>query len=294
MTYPGDLQADLVALETRVQRSLSTRDMGDLEIVGFGEFSVAIGLGDHIAKRMPTFSATEFDAYKTTVDSYIEYLRGAGVPVTPTTAAPVLRPDGRVVGYLVQPRRSKQSVGGPLLRAETPVVDHPLLTQIGQHVIAACSATMGIDAQVTNWALIDRKAELLDVGTPIWVESGKKTKMDMAPFLQMIPAPTRWIVGKAMTDLMTRFLDPAAVLVDAVAGLIREGLDDWVDVAAATWSDQLGAPVTVHAARANLKEDLRILPALKMAQRAQRRFVELRGGRYDFFIPTTYGDDRLL
>jgi len=84
------------------------------------------------------------------------------------------------------------------------------------------------------------------------------------------------------------------VLIDAVGGLLREELDEWVDPAISTWSRQLGSPISVAEAQANLKEDLRVLPLLTVAQRIQRAWVGLRRGHYDFFVQTTYGGDRLM
>lgn len=294
MDYTGDLAADLARLENKVQIALAQRDMGLLDVVGFGEFSVAFGFGDHIAKRSPTFTPAQFGEYKAMIGAYIEHLRAFGITTTATSVESVPRPDGRVTGYLVQPRHAKEAVGTTLLRTASPDADHPLIVQIGEHVTALRSDTIGIDAQVTNWALIDGRAEVFDFGTPIWVVPDGTSKMDMEPFLRMTPAPLRRIVAKAMLDLMKRFLDPTAVLVDAVAGLIREELDDWVNPAITTWSRQVGAPISEAQARASLKEDLRIIPPLKKAQQLQRMYVELRGGTYDFFIPTTYGDDRLM
>lgn len=294
MSYDGNLATDLQELEDKVLVALAKRDMGDLEVIGFGEFSVAFGFGNQIAKRAPTFTPDQFTAYKAMIGEYIGHFDAAGIPTTPTQVESVPGRDQRVTGYLVQPRHQRETVGGTLLRNATPDADHPLIVQIGEHVSGLQSDTIGIDAQVTNWALVDGRAEVFDFGTPIWVRPDGKAQMDMAPFLRGTPAPIRWLAAKAMLDLMKRFLDPAAVLVDAVSGLLREGLDDWVNPAIATWSRQVGTTISEDQARANLKEDLRILPPLKKAQQLQRKYVELRGGTYDFFIHTTYGDDRLL
>lgn len=294
MTSSDDLAADLEQLEDQVQRALAERDTSNLEVIGFGEFSVALGLGDRVAKRAPSFTRAEFAHYRAIVTDYIDHLAQSGVPTTPTTLEAVPKDNGEVVGYLVQPRHAKESVGGSLLRSTTPDAEHPLIVQIGEHIARGFAPNVGIDAQVTNWSLIDGRAELFDFGTPIWLGDDDMPKLDMAPFLRAMPAPTRWPIRLAMTDLMKRFIDPRAVLIDAVGGLLREELDEWVDPAISTWSRQLGSPISVAEAQANLKEDLRVLPLLTVAQRIQRAWVGLRRGHYDFFVQTTYGGDRLM
>ncbi|MCP3909587.1 MAG: hypothetical protein GY713_01415 [Actinomycetia bacterium] len=88
-------------------------------------------------------------------------------------------------------------------------------------------------------------------------------QFDMDPFLVMIPAPLRAFVRRDMTKLVDRWRQPRRVALDLVANLYREGMDQWVEPA---------------------------LGALNRVERAWQTTVRRRP--HDFFIHTTFGEDR--
>lgn len=283
----------LQELEDQVSEALAARDPGRLSVVGFGELSIALDLDGRVAKRMPPFSVDGFDRYVSLIDRYVNRLGERGVTVTPTEVDGLLRDDGRIQAYLIQPRLESATLGDHLLRRADPTDDHPLLLAIGETVVAAVDEQVSLDAQVTNWGLTADGLELLDIGTPmLWTPDGQP-EMDMTPFLAMIPAITRRPVGMLMTSLMERWKTPEGVLLDAVANLYREGLPEWAEPAAEAWGAIAGGPLDVDEARKMWAEDKRIWPFLTRLKQGERRWRELRRQPYDFFIQTTMGSAAL-
>lgn len=284
-------------LETQVSSALAAGVHGQLPIVGFGELSIALALdggdGPLVAKRMPSFTVDGFDLYVKLIDDYTAKLRSRGVGVTPTEVHGILRQDGRLQCYLVQPRLDSRILGDHLLRQAEPNAKHPVLLAIGETVVSSVDETVSVDAQVTNWGLTGDGLELVDVGTPMLWGSDGQPAMDMKPFLAMLPALTRRPVGSVMSSLMERWKTPEGVLLDALANLHREGLPEWVEPAAAAWSSQLGKRLDTEKAMKMWTDDKRLWPLLTRLKQGERRWRHLRGQPYDFFIQTTMGSSAL-
>jgi hypothetical protein len=289
------LDVDLEKLEAEVGAALANRSVGDLNVLGFGELSVALKAegpnGPAVAKRSPPFRLGEFAPYRDLVNTYVDQLKSRGVPVAQTIVRGLERSDGSTIAYLMQPLLDASTIGGDVLRSTEPVEDHPLLTTIGEHVLQVLDGSISIDAQVTNWSWEDGVATLIDVGTPfLWTSSGD-LEMDMNPFIRMLPAPVRPVVKREMNKLTQRWRKPSGVLNDAVGQLLREKLDDWAAPASATWSRQLveagHEPTSLEAARKAYTDDLKLWPTLKRLQRAERRYCGLRSRPYDYFIQSS-------
>lgn len=294
-----DVGEQLAELEEAVVVALECGDTRSLPVVGFGELSVALALGENrVAKRMPPFSSAEFDRYRSVVGDYCAQLEARGVDVVETDVFGVSRGD-QTIGYLVQPRLEAASLGESLLRSvATPVVDHPVLCSIGEAVGRAVDERVSIDAQVTNWSLTpdgfgELRACLLDVGTPLMWDATGAPVLEIGPFLHMLPTPARRAMGSVMTSLMERWKDPEGVLVDALANLHREGLAAWVEPAATTWGRQLGVEFDLAVVEKAWTEDKRLWPLVTRLKRTERWWRRRRGEPYEFFIQTTFGVDQI-
>lgn len=290
------LPADALAeLEIQVQAALETRDTSRLEILGFGELSVALGWPADaprlVCKRTPPFTRQQFLRYSELVARYLVELRASGLLVAPTEVMSVAT-DARQVGYLVQPLLPAEGLGGNVLRASAPDSEHPFLTALAD-TLALVTPRLSIDAQVTNWWWGDCRLTLIDVGTPFLWDSSGALQFDMTPFLAMIPAPLRGLVRRDMTKVTDRWKTPGGVATDVVANLWREGLDEWVDPTIAALNRSLDARQLVRrdTARSFYEDDLTTWPRLKRLQQVERAWrTRVRRTRYDFFIQSSFDD----
>ena len=83
MTFLSD---QIVELERDVRRALATGDQVGLEILGYGEISLVVGLdtleGRFACKRLPVFEdQASFDRYAEVFENYLTTLRNAGIEV---------------------------------------------------------------------------------------------------------------------------------------------------------------------------------------------------------------------
>lgn len=285
--------SDLVELEAVVSEALASRDDSALSILGYGEVSVALGwpIGDprFVCKRTPPFPALLYAEYAALVTEYIAEVEERGLAVVSTKVIPLER-GGDVVAYLVQPKLDSDTLGENVLKAANPDPDHPFLTAL-VNSLDVVTATVSIDAQVTNFSWDGSGLTLIDVGTPFMWNGDGTLRLNMKSFMGMFPAPARALAARELTKLVERWNDPRTVGLDIVANLYREGLNDWVDpmVIALNRRSDLGEPITAAEAHKLYEEDLKLWPILKKLQRAERWWqTSIRKRPYGWFIYSTF------
>lgn len=285
-------ESEIGELEAIVAEALRTGDDSTLNVLGYGEVSVALGWPveqpQFVCKRTPPFAAQEFGPYRALVDDYAAALRAAGLAVTDTEIVALER-DEQVIGYLVQRRLDAESLGQNILRADEPDPDHPMLAAVAD-ALEVVSPMLSFDAQFPNFAWDGTQLTLVDIGTPLmWGDDGELL-LDMKPFSRMLPAPARALAIRELTKLTDRWRDPERVGLDIVANLYREGLDEWVDPTLVALGRRLGSSaLTAEAARAFYEEDVKTWPTLKKLQSVERWWqTTVRRRPYDWFIRSTF------
>ena len=288
----GPTEAELRKLEQAVVEALKTGDDSALNVLGYGEVSVALGWPTEaprfVCKRTPPFSRAQFAAYRDLVNEYITGVEAQGLSVVATDIVPLNRGD-QVISYLVQPLLDSAALGHNVLRAAEPDPDHPFLTALAE-VLDVVTPELSIDAQVTNFAWDGSQLTLVDVGTPFLWDAAGELRFDMKPFLRMLPMPTRPVVRREMIKLVSRWNDPRRVGIDIVANLYREGLPEWVDATVVALNRQLAdEPITAEEARGFYDEDVKIWPLLKKLQAGERWWQRtVRRRPYDWFIYSSF------
>ncbi len=283
---------ELEALEQVVVAALESRDDSTLNVLGYGEVSVALGWPieepTFVCKRTPPFTRTQFAEYQGLIEEYVAGVQASGLAVVDTKVVPISRGDD-VISYLVQPKLASTSLGDNVLQSAEPDPEHPFLEALAG-ALDVVSPTLSIDAQVTNFSWDGSRLTLIDVGTPfMWDETGE-LRFEMKPFARMLPAPTRLLATRELTKLVTRWNDPRRVAVDVVANLYRANLPEWVDATVTAMNGALGRDsISAKEARELFEEDLKIWPFLKKLQAAERWWqTTVRRQPYDWFIYSSY------
>ncbi|MEM8924992.1 MAG: DUF6206 family protein [Actinomycetota bacterium] len=286
---------ELRRLEEMVVEALRAKDDSALNVLGYGEVSVALGwpvdAPRFVCKRTPPFARREFDDYRQLVTEYVARVGESDLAVADTAIVPLDRGD-EVVAYLVQPMLPAESLGHNVLRASEPDADHPFLAALAT-ALDVVTPSFSIDAQVTNFSWDGTSLTLVDVGTPFLWDADGRLRFDMKPFSRMLPAPIRPLAIRELTKLVTRWNDPRTVGVDIVANLYREGIAEWVDPVVTALNANAGwaEPITVDEARALYEEDVKIWPLLKRLQAVERRWqTTVRRRPYDWFIYSSYNN----
>jgi hypothetical protein len=289
---PGELRA----LEDEVSAALATRDADRLPLLGHGEISLVLGWppGDPrvACKRLPPFrDAATFERYAAVVRRYIDELRAGGVRVVETDLHHLVRPDGRVVGFHVQPVLPPQALGNEVLRHVDASGGHPMLGAVADAVVGATHPRLGVDAQLSNWAWLDGEPWQLDLTTPFLLDDRGRPAFDLTPFLAVLPAPVRPLVRHEMVTLIRRWTTARGALLDMTASLLKECLDHWVDPVLTEVNARVTPPITPEEATRIYHSDRRLWPLLFRLERANRWWqTNVRHRRFEFLVPkrTTY------
>lgn len=291
---------ELRALEDEVSVALAARDPSRLPLLGHGEISLVLGWpsGDPTVacKRLPLFrDAAAFERYAAVVRRYIDELRAGGARVVETDLHHLVRPDGRVVGFHVQPVLPAHVLGSTVLRGGDPSRGHPIVPAVVDTVVRVTHPRLGVDAQLSNWAWLDGEAWQLDLTTPFLLDERRRPAFDLVPFLAGLPAAVRPLVRREMVTMIRRWTSARGALLDMTANLLKEGLDPWVDPVVEEVNARVAPPISRREAARVYHGDRRLWPLLLRLEHANgwwQRHVRRRP--FEFLVPerTTY-EERL-
>jgi hypothetical protein len=295
-TTPGspheDLSALLAGVEGAVQDALVSGRENHLRVLGHGEMSLVVGwpTDDPVVacKRLPVFpSAAAAERYEDVFARYLERLDQRGLHVVPS-ALHLLDPgrDGRLVGYVVQPVLPAASLGPDILRAGVPDAGHPLLSAVVAGVLRTVDAQTGLDAQISNWSMLDDTVSYLDVTTPIlYDENG------LALDLDVLSAPYPWLLRPllrrfAAPPIAAAYCEPRTVLVDLAANLYKERLTEWIPAVLEAANRELTEPITSNEVHRYYRSNARLWEVMLRLRRADRWWQRtVRRRTYPFLLP---------
>ncbi len=277
MIDPGDLER----LENRVQAALL--EDGSLDIAGYGEISCVLNLRSNgqrfVCKRLPPMPITSFLAYKDVAEAYVLALELRGISVVPT-AFPAVGIDP-VTAYCVQPRQERLLVDA--LRTDPGEWIESLVASIA----SATGSGLGLDGQVSNWAIDGERLVYFDVTTPLLRDNEGSERLDLELFLQPLPAAMRPAVRRFMlNEILSHYYEPRAVLVDAAANLIKERLENLIPVFLAAANKSVDEPITDKEVRRYYRRDALTWEVLLRLRRMDRWWQRsIRRRTYPFLLP---------
>lgn len=288
----GPWEAELRALDDEVERALVTRDESRLVVLGGGEISLVLGCptdGPKVAcKRLPLFGdRVRFDAYRRTLDEYVEALGEGGVDVVETELTPVARADGMIAGYAIQPILPANTLCPDVLARAKPADGHPLVEAVVETAFAVIGPKLGIDAQLSNWTWEDGRLRYLDVTTPmIWADDDTPC-LDLDLLTSSLPAIARWPVKRFLAPgILDGYRNRRGVANDLLGNLIKERLDPWIPAFLAAVNRELRPPITEQDVRRYYRSDARLWEFLLRIRRADRAWQRrVRHRTYPFLLP---------
>ncbi len=279
-------------LERDVQHALDTGDESALEILGYGEISPVLAVttqGSRFAvKRLPVFASREaFERYRQCFDDYLEALAGAGVQPVTTALQDVTRTDGRVAAYCVQPALEASDIGPAVFASSDGERAERMLDAIMTAITQAVTPQLGLDAQLSNWVLVDDELSYLDLTTPLLRDAEGAERLDTELFLASLPWALRGAVRRFLLQgILDKYYQPRGVLLDFAANLLKEKLEPFVAKVIERAKSQLDVELTLDEVRRYYADDARtwaLLQRLRRWDRAWQRGVRRRP--YPFLLP---------
>ncbi len=282
----------LAALEQDVDRALNTGDASELDVVGYGEISCVLALdlpeGTVVCKRLPLFDTrARADAYRGCFVEYLERLEDCGILPCPSRLVFLERADGRIAGYCVQPMLPPSSLGPTWLSSVSPEEGTRLFHRLVELVSHSVGSSLGLDGQLSNWAIVDGHLYYLDVTTPLMRDDQGRERLDTELFICSLPWALRGLVRRLLLhQILDKYYQPRGVLLDFVANLYKERLESWIPLLLEALAERVSPPLTVEEVRGYYRQDARMWALLQRLRRADRwwqRYVRRR--TYPFLLP---------
>lgn len=274
----------LAALERAVQQALASDAAAIPEVLGYGEISCVLALRREgaAAKRLPPFpSPGAFDAYRLCFEAQLAAFAEHGIPVLASELRRVAGAGGRA--YCLQPLVDSDAlVPARLSRGETGWLERVL-----DLVVAYVAPDRGLDAQLSNWVVLDGDLAYLDVTTPLLRDEAGRERLDLDLFLASLPWVLRGPVKRfALHGILDAYYSPRGVVLDLLGNLVKEGLAARLPQLVPMAAERLGQPLRVGEVRRHYARDARtwrLLQGLRRLDRAWQRGVRRRP--YPFLLP---------
>lgn len=283
--------AELAELEGLVRRALGSGSTDGLGVLGYGEITLVLGWPvEHprvACKRLPVFADEKrARAYGSLILEYVGELTTRGIRVLPTEWRTTPADGGRIAAYVVQPALPGERLA-PRLVANDDAGAPELLASIVSQIVAVVDSRVGLDAQLSNWAVLDGDLHYFDVTTPLLADATGRTRLDLDLLTSPLPAAIRPIVRRAVAPgLVAAYHRPRDVAVDLVGNLLKERLEHAVAPAIEQANARLSPPITRAEIDRWYRSDARTWGALLRLRRADRWWQrKVRRRDYPFLLP---------
>ncbi|MEL6985112.1 MAG: DUF6206 family protein [Actinomycetota bacterium] len=286
--------------DAAIDRAIAARDTSDLHVLGFGEFSVALGwptaAPEYVLKRALVYdSRASCQAHFDTIQGFVDMLEANGADVIASSLHVVERPDGRASGYVTQPLVPKDLLAQTALDRDEPRADHPVVLAHRDMAVHHCTPEYAVDLQVPNFAFDGDRYAYLDITSPVtWDADGTFTGPIPDELVRMVPAPIRPTFRKEYAKAASGFRTLPGALHAALVFLHRGGHGQWAPAFAEAFNELLDEPIDLDAARADYERFEKVIPMVKRTSRLQRWWqTTVRRGTYDTFITDSFSGELL-
>jgi hypothetical protein len=279
----------LVDLERKVADALVTDDRSGIDVLGYGEISTVLRLTvdeqSYACKRLPPFPAAAIDRYRAACTAYLVALGERGIRTASSTIEIVATQHGPVV-YCVQPIEDRLLVDH--LRDADPDEVIALAARLVAAISEVTDERLGIDAQISNWALdTDDDFVYLDVTTPLIRDKAGEEMLDTDLFLASLPALLRPVVRRLLLhEILSHYYEARAALVDLIGNLKKERLEVAIPPFLKAANRVVDPPITKKEIDHYYRNDALMWEVLQRLRRTDRWWQRtLRKRSYPFLLP---------
>jgi len=285
------------------EEKLNPAKTENVRILGYGEISTVFELPEYpgIAfKRIPMFRSVEqVERYIQTYFEYVDLLSAAGLKLPESNALYVVTRNNRIVLFLMQEK--VEGVCNKIIQNASPERALGLIKKVLVEMKKVWDFNeekkgeglqIGLDGQISNWALYGESLYYFDTSTPMIRKKGVD-QLETEVFLRACLPLIRILLKKFfLQDILDRYYDFRLVVLDMIANLYKEGRADLIPDAIKlsneffTEFDYEFNPISQKEVEKYYKEDAFIW-SLYLNLRKIHRFVvtKILFGRYEFILP---------
>lgn len=277
----------LETLERQVEATLDGDHTQTIDVLGYGEISTVLRVegrhGPVAAKRLPAMTAEQFDAYRGVLGAYTAALAERHIPVLPSEVVGV--GEDLFVPYCVQPLHSRLLVNELVIADSTAIGSY--MNQLAELVAGAADGTVGVDAQISNWAIEGDRLVYFDVTTPLLRTDTGDERTDLDLFIASLPWLLRGAVRRFLLgEILSHYYSPRPALLDAIANLQKERLPHAVEPLLEAANRVVEPAITSDEADRYYRSDARMWALLQRLRRVDRWWQRrVRRRRYPFLLP---------
>jgi hypothetical protein len=290
---------DLDEVEAVVRRAIDERRSDLVDVIGNGEFSLAIRWpvtgGEVVVKRVPPFhTVAAADQYSEVTRRYIATIEASGVSCLKTELLQLPRHDGSAVVYHCQPLLAPGQLVSNVLHAATPSADHPAVAAVVEAIGKVVRPHVAFDGQVSNWAWHEGRVWYLDLSTPFLLDESDGLQFPFDGFELEYPWFIRPVLDHETRKWLPHYTELEFVLYDLVALLHREGLQAWCRPFAEVIARLHDIDIDLERAAKNFASDAKFYPVAHALRKLQRFWLQRTGRRYESLLTPTssYAADR--
>ena len=269
--------AEIEAFEQQLSAAVRTGDLGDFDVIGYGEITIAVKLttprGEVVCKRLAPLSSEEAAARAAEVIAlYVAALETCGIDVV-ETETPFLRGPDCWVLYCVQPMLEPGSLGPEFLRGMTAEEAAPHVRRIFERIRDSVSPALAPDGQLSNWAFQGDRLRYIDVGTPFLRDEKGNEMFDFTEVVRALPGPIRMIVQRFLLQgILDNYHSTRGQALDFLGNLIKEELGEIFPplIPLANEVFGLSPEITEKEVRAHYKSDAQTYAFIQAARRSDR------------------------
>lgn len=270
-------RAEIDEFEERLAKAVRTGDTTELEVIGYGEVTIAVKLttqhGSFACKRLvPFLTRDAAEEAAELIAQYVEELRSCGIDVVDTETPILERPQGHVL-YCVQPLLSPGSLGPDFLRGMNAEEAAPHVRRIFELIRASVTPALAPDGQLSNWAFEGERLRYLDVGTPFMRDAEGRDLLDFTAQTRALPGPVRFLVDRfLLRGILDNYHSTRGQALDFLGNLIKEGLGEIFPALIPIANEVFGlAPeISEKEVRAHYKSDAQTYELVQSARRVDR------------------------
>ncbi len=293
------MSTDVESLEWAVERLLAGDGRARPRLLGHGEMTCVLQWRGRAWKRLPPLSTERgVDKFAAAFAAYVARLRERGVPVVESHLESLRVRDGSYRVYCVQPVLPAESMlveqlGRMREEHATAVFDRVL-----DHVHSCVDGQTGLDAQLSNWCLVDGEPAYFDLTTPFARDEAGREALDPEIYIGVLPrlirSPVRLFLSQRLLD---RYYSLRKVRIDLLANLRSQRLDHLLPSFLERVNARTpAAPISVSEVRAYRRNDRLTWATLRLFVALEHSWQRAVGGApTGALLPTAfqrhYADD---
>jgi hypothetical protein len=284
--------ANLADLEARVEHALASADESAIEVLGYGEISSVLAWRDgtevRAAKRLPLFDTeARVKAYEQAFDRYLAVLSNEGLVVVPTRFETTQAADGRIAAWCLQPMLDPDTLGPRWLQSADDDRASWLFDRLTEDILSVVTPRLGLDGQLSNWAVLDDEIVYFDVTTPMMRDENGREILDTELFLASLPWALRGLVRRLfLHQILDTYYDPRETLIDLLGNLIKEDLADRLELGLERVNRRVSPAIEEAEVRHYYRQDARMYALIQRLRRLDRVWQRrVRRRPYPFLLP---------